>query len=98
MISVAELDNIARARIEDSKALLTAGRCSDLPDSRLDRVSRHWQRVPGLQELPDPRTRRPAAPFGAGGADQAEPLSALERRGHLEGRIAIQCCRHGAAT
>ena len=26
MISVAELDNIARARIEDAKALLTAGR------------------------------------------------------------------------
>jgi len=54
MISVGELDNIAHARIEDAKALLTAGRCSDLPDSQLDRVSRHWQRVPGLQELPDP--------------------------------------------
>ena len=30
MISVAELDNIARARIEDAKALLAAGRYDEL--------------------------------------------------------------------
>src|SRR5712691_5133895 len=114
MISVAELDNIARARIEDAKVLLTAGRydgatylCGYAVEVALKaRICRtlNWTEFPSTgSEFQayrsfHPRTRCPAAPFGAGGADQAEPLLAMERRGHLEGRVAIQCCRHGAAT
>ncbi|HEV8306761.1 MAG TPA: hypothetical protein VGW35_03775 [Methylomirabilota bacterium] len=50
MIPVAELDNLARARIEDAKALLAAGRFDGLVISGQIRLRRldGWRQIPAI--------------------------------------------------
>jgi hypothetical protein len=98
MISLAELDSIARAHLDDARALLAAGRfdgasylCGYAVEVALKaRICRtlNWPEFPST-----------GGEFQAYRSFQThEPLPALERRGLLEGRLAIQCCRHSAAT
>jgi hypothetical protein len=107
MISVAELDNKARARIEDARALLAAGRfggatylCGYAVEVALKaRICRtlNWTEFPNTgSELQAYRS------FQTHELDVLLRLSGQEERikqNHdLEGRVAIQCCRHGVAA